>query len=258
MRFPLFFSLLVVAVTAAAATDETGNDPAAATDARAVVRAAVDHWRGLSSYSLMTMEIHRPDWNRTMSMRVWTKGDDRSLVRVTEPKKDSGNGTLTDHDEMWSFSPKVNRVIKIPSSMMSQSWMGSDFSNRDIARQDDIVDQYEHTLLDSGEDGGHTVYTIQSVPHEDAAVVWGQEVLSIRDDFIVLSHDFYDQDGDMVKSLRTLEIAQMGGRTVASRQRMTKAGAPEEWTEVRVEDVEYGLDIGDAVFTLSNLRNPRD
>ena len=90
-------------------------------DATQIVRDAVNHWRGLASDSVMTMVIHRPDWERSMTMRAWTKGDDRSLVRVLEHRKDRGNGTLTDDNSMWSYSPKVNRVIKIPSSMMGQS-----------------------------------------------------------------------------------------------------------------------------------------
>jgi outer membrane lipoprotein-sorting protein len=110
-------------------------------DATQIVRDAIDHWRGISSYTEMTMVIHRPDWERSMTMRAWTKGQDQSLVRVLEPKKDRGSGTLTDDDSMWTFSPKINRVIKIPSSMMGQSWMGSDFSNKDVARADDIIDQ---------------------------------------------------------------------------------------------------------------------
>ncbi len=81
-----------------------------------------------------------------MSMRSWTKGSKQSLVRITAPKKDAGNGTLMVDNSMWSYSPKVNRVIKVPSSMMGQSWMGSDFSNKDVSRADDIVDQYDHTL----------------------------------------------------------------------------------------------------------------
>ena len=115
-------------------------------DARHIVSDAIDHWRGLSSYTVMTMVIHRPDWERSMTMRAWTKGQDQSLVRVIEPKKDRGNGTLIDDNNMWTFSPKINRVIKVPSSMMGQSWMGSDFSNKDIARADDIIDQYDHAL----------------------------------------------------------------------------------------------------------------
>ena len=233
-------------------------DDSADVDAATIVRAAVDHWRGLSSHSEMSMVIHRPDWERTMTMRAWTKGDKQSLVRVLEPRKDRGNGTLTDDDNMWTFSPKVNRVIKIPSSMMGQSWMGSDFSNKDIARADDIVDQYDHTLITTEQLDDLTVFEIQSIPHEEAAVVWGREVLRIRDDHVVLEHRFYDQDDELVKSLESLEIAEMGGRTVAKRQRMTKADEPEEWTEIRINSVEYEIDIPDSTFTLSNLRNPRN
>jgi len=241
--------LLLAAVTA---------DTEPGVDAAAVVRKAVDHWRGLSSVSEMTMTIHRPDWERTMTMRAWTRGDDQSLVRVTEPAKDRGNATLTEDDNMWTFSPRINRVIKIPSSMMGQSWMGSDFSNKDVARADDIVDQYTHTLLGTEQVDGVTVYEIESIPLENAPVVWGREVLEIRDDNVVLEHRFYDQDGALVKTLQSLDIGEMGGRTIAIRQRMSKREAPDEWTEIRVDDVAYDVDLRDSLFTLSNLRNPRD
>ena len=247
-RFVLPVLLLVLPCTAA------GGER----DATQIVRDAVDHWRGLSSYTEMTMVIHRPDWERSMTMRAWTKGQDQSLVRVVEPKKDRGNGTLTDDDSMWTFSPKVNRVIKVPSSMMGQSWMGSDFSNKDVARADDIIDQYDHTILRRESIDDIVVYEIESVPHEDAAVVWGKEVLKIRDDHVVLEHAFYDQDGELVKKLVSLEIEEMGGRTIAKRQRMVKIDKPDEWTEIGVIEVEYEIELKDSLFTLSNLRNPRD
>jgi len=227
-------------------------------DATTIVRDAVNHWRGFSSESVMTMVIHRPDWERSMTMRAWTKGEDHSLVRVLEPKKDRGNGTLTDDDNMWTFSPKVNRVIKIPSSMMGQSWMGSDFSNKDVARTDDIIDQYDHSILSVEEIDGVTIYEIESIPHEDAPVVWGREVLRIRDDHVVKTHRFFDQDGELVKKLESLEIGEMGGRVIALRQRMGKIDAPDEWTEIQVDSVDYDVDLKDSLFTLSNLRNPRE
>jgi outer membrane lipoprotein-sorting protein len=248
MRHALFLLLLVPMALVA---DEQR-------DATQIVRDAIDHWRGLSSYTEMSMVIHRPDWERSMTMRAWTKGDERALVRVVEPRKDRGNGTLTDEDSMWTFSPKINSVIKVPSSMMGQSWMGSDFSNKDVARADDIIDQYDHKLLSKSEVDGMVIYEVESVPHEDAAVVWGREVLTIRADHVVLEHAFYDQDGELVKALRTLEIADMGGRTIAKRQRMGKVDAPDEWTEIAVLDVEYDLELKDSLFTLSNLRNPRE
>jgi outer membrane lipoprotein-sorting protein len=232
--------------------------PATAQDAREIVKRSIDNWRGLSSYGEMTMTIHRPSWERSMSMRGWTSGSKKSLIRVTAPKKDAGNGTLMVDNNMWSYAPKVNRVIKVPSSMMGQSWMGSDFSNKDVSRADDIVDQYDHTLLATEEIDGHTVWTIQSVPHEEAAVVWGKEVLRVRDDDVLLKQEFWDQDGVLVKTLESLEIGEMGGRTIALRQRMAKTETDDEWTEFSIQSMEFDIEISDNVFTRSNLQNPRD
>ena len=246
---PLIACLLACSLAVADGVERSATD---------IVRDALNHWRGLSSHGHMTMVIHRPDWERSMSMETWTEGEKRSLVRVTEPRKGRGNGTLIDDNRMWTYSPKVNRVIKVPSSMMGQSWMGSDFSNKDISRTDDIVEQYDHTLLSETEVDGCTQYEIESIPHEDAAVVWGREVLVVRSDNVLVAHRFYDQDDRLVKSLVTLKIEEMGGRMVASQQRMEKEGLPDEWTEIRVDDVEFDIELSDSVFTLSNLRNPRD
>lgn len=225
--------------------------------ARDIIRQAMDHYRGLTSYGEMTMVIHRADWERSMSMRAWTEGDNNTLVRVTAPKKDAGNGTLTSDNNMWTFTPKINRVIKIPSSMMSQNWMGSDFSNKDISKATDIIEQYDHTLRDQRKDGEFTIYVIESIPHEEAAVVWGKEVLTVRDDWVLLEQQFWDQDGVLVKTLKASQIKTMSNRPVATVMRMSKRETPDEWTELRTESIEFDVDLPANVFTLSNLRNPR-
>ena len=236
--------------------------PTSATEAetptpRELIRAAMEHWRGVTSYSEMTMTIHRSDWERSFSMQAWTEGDKLSLVRVTEPKRDAGNGTLVKDQSMWTFSPKINRILKVPSSLMNQSWMGSDFSNKDISKSTDIIDQYDHRLLRSENLGDHVVYTIESIPHEEAAVVWGKEIVSIRDDFVMLRHEFWDQDDILVKEMNATEIAIMDDRTIASRLRMQKLETPGEWTEMIVDDIDFDVKMADNLFTLSNLRNPR-
>jgi outer membrane lipoprotein-sorting protein len=236
----------------------TGAALAQELTAAEIIRKAMDHYRGLTSHSEMTMTIHRPDWERTMTMRAWTKGDKRTLVRVIEPKKDAGNGTLSVDGNMWTYTPKINRVIKIPSSMMSQSWMGSDFSNKDVSKDTNIIDQYDHSLLEKYEQDGHTVYVIQSIPHEEAAVVWGKEILWVRDDWVLLEQQFWDQDGALVKTLKSLEIAEMGGRNVAAVMRMSNQDKPDDWTELRTLAVEFDLELPTNQFTLSNLRNPRE
>ena len=243
----LLFSLLGFAAVSAAELP----------DPKDLIRAAMNHWRGVTSYSDMTMTVHRSDWQRTMSMEAWTQGEKTSLVRVTEPKKDSGSGTLILDQNMWTYSPKINRIIKVPSSMMNQSWMGSDFSNKDISKSTDIIDQYEHRLINSEEKQGHFFYTIESVPHEDAAVVWGKEVLVIRDDFVMMRQEFWDQDDILVKEMNSLEVALIDGREIATRLRMNKTDAPDEWTDMLVNSVDFDIELADSLFTLSNLRNPR-
>ena len=225
--------------------------------ARDLIQRAMDHYRGQTSYSVMTMTINRPEWQRSMTMRGWTAGDKETLVRVTEPRKDSGNGTLSVDGNMWTYTPKINRVIKIPSSMMSQNWMGSDFSNKDISKNTDIIDQYDHTLVETRDQDGFKVYVIQSVPHEEAAVVWGREVFHIRDDWVLLEQQFWDQDDVLVKTLRALEVKEMSGRAVAAVMRMTQEVDADEWTELRTLEIQFDVDLPGNVFTLSNLRNPR-
>lgn len=226
-------------------------------NAAAVIKAAMDQWRGTTSHSTMSMTIHRPDWERTMIMDAWTAGEKKSLVRVLEPKKDAGNGSLLIDNNMWSFSPKVNRVIKIPSSMMNQSWMGSDFSNKDVARSADIIDQYIHSLIKTESSDGHKIYTIQSIPKEDAPIVWGKEVLRIRDDYVMLEHTFYDQDMKVIKRMLTSKVGMMGGRMVAIHERMAKVETPDEYTEITILNAKFDITVPDSMFTLSNLRNPR-
>ena len=248
MRRGWLLLMLLVPLTAQPAGD----------DAKAIVKAAIDYWRDVSSYTEARMTIHRPDWDRTVSMRIWTRGEKESLVRVTAPAKDAGNGTLLINKDMWSYNPKINRVIKIPSSLMTQNWMGSDFSNNDLAKADDLLTYYTHKLLQTSQRDGHTVYVIESTPQETAPVVWGKEVITVRDDYVLLGQDFYDQQGVLVKQLKTLELKTLGGKVVATQQRMQNMDKPGEWTDVMVSEARFGVSLPAATFTLSNLRNPRD
>ncbi|OGI44886.1 MAG: outer membrane lipoprotein-sorting protein [Candidatus Muproteobacteria bacterium RBG_16_64_11] len=249
-RFLAALALLMVALV---------NAHAAPTqDAAAIVKAAIEYWRDVSSVAVFDMNIHRPDWQRGMTMKVWTRGNKESLVRVIAPAKDAGNGTLLLDNDMWSYNPKINRVIKIPSSMMNQSWMGSDFSNNDLAKADDLIDQYRHRLLATETHDGHKLYVIESVPNETAPVVWGREVLKIRDDHILMEHAFYDQADVLVKRLVTVELKRMGGKTVAAREKMQKVDKPDEWTEIVTREAQFGMKLPESTFTLGNLRNPRE
>lgn len=223
--------------------------------AEELIARVLDQTRGLSSYSELTMTIHRPEWQRTSSFSVWTQGREDALIRFTAPARDAGLATLRKGERMWTYSPKIQRTVRLPKSMMSQDWAGSDFSYNDLARSDDLLNQYLLSLTDTTQTNGGTVYTIEAVPKENAAIVWGKEILELRDDFVLLKHSYFDQEMVLVKWLETLEIEDFDGRTIPKRMRITKSEAQDRWTEIVYEKADFDIEIEDSKFTLFALRD---
>lgn len=222
-----------------------------------LVKAALKHWRGDSSYTEVSMTVHRPDWQRSMTMVAWTQGKEKSLVRFTEPPVDSGNATLKKDKDLWVYNPKINQIIKLPFSMMSQNWMGSDFSYNDLAKSDQVVYDYTHKLGPTESKDGHKIYTVICIPKPSSPVVWGKQVLKIRDDMVLVSEVFYDQDMKPVRRLDATKIDMLGGRQYPVTMRMQKVGSPGKWTQLNYSVGIFNLKLPQYLFTLSNLRNPR-
>jgi outer membrane lipoprotein-sorting protein len=230
---------------------------AVALDAEALVLDSFNYMRGKASIATVEMVIHRPHWERRMTIKAWTQGERESLFFITAPPKDNGNGTLKKGREMWIFNPKVNRVIKLPPSMMSQAWMGSDFSNNDIAKSDSLIYDYRHRLIKTASIEGKTVYHIESLPKPDAPVVWGMLKLKIREDLILLSETFYDEDLKPVKVMTTLEIRLLGGKLYPKVWKMHKADTENEYTLLNYKALSFKPHLPNRLFSIPNLKNPR-
>ena len=231
---------------------------AADPEPRDLIQAAMDHWRGTTSYSEMTMTIHRPDWERSMSMRGWTEGGQVLLDACDGAQQGRGQRNPARRQEYVDLLAQGEPHHQGAFFDDEPELDGQRLSRtRTISRSTDIIDQYDHTLSETREKDGHTEYVIISIPHEEAAVVWGKEVWSIRDDYVLLRQEFWDQDDVLVKVMETREIAEMGGRTVAKIMRISKQEVEGEWTEMIVEDTKFDVELPPNVFTLSNLRNPR-
>ena len=222
-----------------------------------IVQSAINNWRGQSSYMEQKMRVHRPDWERETSMVSVTRGEKDALVRFTAPAKDAGNATLKLGQSMWVLTPRLNQVIKLPASLMAQSWMGSDFSYDDLAKSDRIVTDYDLTIKNVEEVEGHRVYVIEAIPHADAPVVWGKEVLRIRDDNVMLERDYYDQRGVLVRRMVAHRIETLDGRPYPRELRMTDAEKNGHWTVVETEAGHFDVSPPGYLFTQSNLRSPR-
>jgi outer membrane lipoprotein-sorting protein len=234
------------------------NNPAAhGADALALVEQSFNYMRGKSSVSTVIMTIHRPSWEREMTIKAWTRGQKDSLFYIDSPPKDHGNGTLKRGQEMWMYNPKINRIIKVPPSMMSQSWMGSDFSNNDLAKSDSLLTDYTHSIVGTETQEGKRVYLIKSMPKPNAPVVWGMQKLKVREDLIWLSEEFYDEDLQPVKVMTTLEIQLLGGKLYPKVWRMREVDETDKYTELTYTALEFRSTLPDSFFSQTSLRKAR-
>jgi len=232
--------------------------PAGAQDAAAILRMTFDNWRAKSSHAILEMEIAKTGSKRTLSLDSWTEGEDKALVRFTAPARDAGNATLQLGSSTYVFNPKLNQVIKLPASAMSQSWMGSDFSYEDLARSEKVIDDYTHTITGKSTSAGQTVWEITSVPKKGVPVVWGKEVLKVRADGVLMSVEYYDQVGKRVRIMTTDKISRLGGRPYPVVLTMKTDAKPDQYTRITTKSAEFDIDLPSYLFTKSNLQNPRN
>jgi len=247
--------LFVLGGATALACETAKSEADADVTAEGLIAGALDLMRGITSYTEISMLVHRPDWERTSALVSWTRGREDALIRFTEPARDAGNATLKTGDKMWTYTPKLNRTIRLPYSLMSQSWAGSDFSYNDLSRTDDILRHYDMSIIDIKEADGHKIYTLEGIPHEESPVVWGKEVWVLRDDYVLVSQSFYDQSMELLKKLETLEIGELGGRVLGTRMRMSKIDEPEKYTEVSYNAAEFDIELEDRTFTVFALQS---
>ena len=224
-------------------------------DASEIVRKADEKMRGESSRAEITMEIIRPIWKRTISLKAWSLGTEYSLILVTAPARDEGTAYLKRGNEIWNWLPDINRTIKMPPSMMSQSWMGSDFSNNDLVEESSIVTDYEHKLAGDSTLSGYASYKIQMNPKPQAPVVWGKLVSFIsKDEYLQLRTEFYDEDLKLIKVMEGSEIKEMDGRTIPTKMEMKPMDEEGHKTVLIYSDIKFNIDISQNFFSIQNMK----
>jgi len=214
--------------------------------------------RGESSHSEMSMTIVRPDWSREISMKGWSLGTEYSLILITAPARDQGTAFLKRENEIWNWQPTIDRVVKLPPSMMTQSWMGSDFTNDDLVQESSIVKDYTHFLKGDTVIGGYDSWKLQLIPKEDAAVVWGKvDIYVAKEDYIELLIKYYDEDGYLINTLVLSEIKEMGDRVIPTKLEMIPAENPDQKTVIQYEAIEFNVDLSEDFFSMRNMKRIR-
>ncbi len=230
-----------------------------AQNAREIVKKSDDKRMGeTSSITVMSMLIKRPTYERNLAFKSWSKGTEYAMTLVTDPVQEKGQTFLKRKKEMWNWNPRISRMIKLPPSMMSQGWMGSDFTNDDLLQESSIVRDYSHKILGEETIEGHPAYKIELIPTEEAAVVWGKLILWItKDEYIQMKSEYYDEDAYLVKTELAHDIQEMDGRMLPKRFEIIPADKPQQRTIVTIEKVTFNAPIEDAFFSQQNMKRLR-
>jgi len=229
-----------------------------AQDATEIVRKSDELMRSKSSYAEVTMTVIKTDWTRTVEMKNWALEPDYALIYITEPARDKGSVTLKRKKEVWNWIPTAQKVIKIPPSMMLQSWMGSDFTNDDLVKESSVVNDYTHTIVGEEKFNGYDCYKIESIPKPDAGVVWGKLLIWIaKEAYFQLKVEFYDEDGFIVKTYLGNEIKEMDGRTIPTYWEMIPVDRPGEKTIFVYNKILFNYDVNESFFSERNMKRVR-
>ncbi len=220
-------------------------------EAHDIMKKLDNNMRGKNIYMKMSMSITSMGHKRTMKMETWAQGTKKSFVKIIYPPKDRGITFLSLDNQMWQYVPKIERIIKIPPSMMLQNWMGSNITNDDMVKQSSIVEDYDAKILNK--EG--SVVTIELIPKEDAAVVWGKIITNIDTETYTSNKDiFYDEDGEEVRIFTYDKVKKFGEYFLPTYWRVAPVDRKDNYTEIILEDVKYDTKISDQYFRKSALK----
>ncbi len=240
----LFFSLAMLAL------------PAAALNPTQIIQRGEDHLRGKTNQALFEMKIERPAFVRTLRVKSWASGTERALVEILEPLKELGISSLRVDQQMWNYLPKTEQVVRIPTSLMLQSWMGSDFTNDDLMKMSHLTRDYHHRLVKQDKMEGHAVTLIECTPKTNRPVVWGKILYWARAvDSLPVREEYYDDRGKLVRTLSLSDFKKMDDRIFPAQFRIQKADSPQEQTTIRYEKILFDRTIADSFFERENLPN---
>ncbi|MEE2656907.1 MAG: outer membrane lipoprotein-sorting protein [Candidatus Latescibacterota bacterium] len=215
----------------------------------------VDHidrlYRSEDSHSHLEMIISNPNWERRLKMEMWTRGLKETLIRIHAPRKDVGITTLRKGPEMWNFFPRIDKVMKVPPSMMMSSWMGSDFSNDDLVKESTFTDDYTATL----ESADDSLLTLTLIAGEHTATLWPRISLTVRAiDLMPVTEIYYDEKDRAARRIEFEDVTEFSGRTLPATMAMTSLNKPGHRTIIRYVEAEFDTGISDRLFSLRELQ----
>lgn len=236
----IYFLLIINLSLYAASSDE-------------IIKQLEDNLNGKTAKLNITMTVETSRATRTMKMSSFSIGDKKSFIKILYPRKDKGITFLKVDHLLWQYVPRIERVIKIPSSMMLQSWMGSDFSNDDLVKESSISQDYHTKLLSETKDK----YLIELIAKDDATVVWGKLLMEVSKKYILpLNVKYYDEDDVLIRTLSYEKIKKFENKYYPTYWQMIPKTEDKKGhkTIIQIDKAVFDKEISESYFTKNALK----
>ena len=149
-------------------------------------------------------------------------------------------------DDQWIYLPALKKVKRISSDSKSDYFMGSDFTYDDLGDRhptDDI-----HKILREEKVNGEDCYVVESTPKDEEYMYSKTITWIIKDKWIGLMKDFYDEDGEHLKTLSIKSYDKINGYWIITHSQM-KNVQKDHTTDMKLDNIKVDSGIASNKFT---------
>jgi len=245
MKKLLFLTLAIVTLSFISSTPTADE----------IIKKAEDRLTGKTSYSEVTVTTIRPKYTREMTIKTWTKGTDYSVTLILSPAMDEGTVFLKRRNEIWNYIPSIDRLVKMPPSMLSQSWMGTDIKNDDLLENSSLIDDYNKKIVATEEIEGYSCYKIELTPKENVNSIWGQIIMWIsKADYMQMQVQYYDEDNELINTFYGKSVKLMGGLKIPTENIIVPANKKGNKTKIVTTKRQLNIEVNDNIFTTQYMK----
>jgi len=250
MKIRTFISFMILPLLSLQATAQSPQE---------IIKKSENQIKGKTSYGIVEMTIITPDFKRTLKMEGWWIGNEKALIEIKYPKKEEGNKTLKIGKEIWLYLRNTESLIKIPPSMMLQSWNGSDFTYDDLVRESNLERDYEMKIISSSDTVNSEIcWKIELIPKPQAPVVWGKIIYWVRkSDYLPARIDYYDEKGKLVRYMEFYDVKEFHSKKLPAKWVMYNNIEKGRRTEFTLIDIKFDIKIDEKIFSFKELEKRR-
>ncbi|MCK4654048.1 MAG: outer membrane lipoprotein-sorting protein [Candidatus Cloacimonetes bacterium] len=223
-------------------------------DGNELIRKVDDNMYSKNAVSTSRMIIHGRRGSRTMEIKSWTEGENRSFSEYLSPPRDAGTKMLKLEDKLWIYNPSSDRTIQISGHMLRQSMMGSDLSYEDMMEENELIKIYNAEV--TGEEIINERYcwiVLLTAKTEDAAYQT-KKVWIDKERYLPLREERFGKSGKLLKTTEIKEVFKIGKRWYPKNMIFKDVLKKGKGTEFIIDSIEFDVDIPKAVFTKAALR----